>query len=161
MKKVIFGLSFVVISLFANDFDDSISKIDTKNPASFAESAFDINKKVGVALKNSKIACEKFDNLLKNELSGKTQEQKDEFLKAYKKAYDDKIASLSAEEKAEFKRNACGKFHNFDKDKFKKMDRKSHCNGKMNEKKCEKMKFKMDKKVDEKSKTEQNHNHQH
>ena len=120
MKKIIFSLSVVTACLFANDFGSSISKIDAKNPASFAESAFDINKKVGVAMKNSKNACEKFDNLLKNELSTKTKEEKEQFLKAYKKAYDDKIANLPIEEKAEFTKNACGKFHKFGK----KIDKK-------------------------------------
>ncbi|MBO7370418.1 MAG: hypothetical protein J6U11_05175, partial [Campylobacter sp.] len=86
-----------------------------KNASSLASSAFEINKRASAAQKEISDSCEKIANLMKNELKGKTPEEKQKFMIEFRKAYNDKIASMSSSEKAEFNDGICKKFVKNDK----------------------------------------------
>ena len=72
--------------------------------------------------------CFKFHNLMKNELSGKSPEEKKKFMDEFRKAYNAQLDSLSSAEKAEFNIQAC---------KFgPKNDKIKHVNKQANNKRC-------------------------
>lgn len=123
MKAKVFILGAILAtSLAAVDFNgktnaEIIASTDSKNPTSLAESAFEIDKRVGAQKKEIKDTCFKIHNLIKNELSGKTPEERQKFMDEFRKAYNAKLDALSTAQKAEFQAQACGR--GFKKDKMK------------------------------------------
>ena len=123
MKAKVFVLGAILAtSLVAVDFNgktnaDIIASTDSKNPTSLAESAFEIDKRVGAQKTEIRDTCFKIYNLIKNELSGKTPEERQKFMDEFRKAYNAKLDALSTAQKAEFQAQACGR--GFKKDKMK------------------------------------------
>lgn len=113
MKTKIFVLSAILAtSLVAADFSgktnaDIIASTDSKNPVSLADSAFELDKRIGAQKKEIRDTCFKIHNLVKNELNGKSPEEKKKFMEEFRKAYNAKLDALPSAQKAEFDAQAC------------------------------------------------------
>ncbi|MBR7047915.1 MAG: DUF1104 domain-containing protein [Campylobacter sp.] len=120
-------------SLVAADFSgktnaEVIASTDSKSPASLANSAFELDKRIGAQKKEIMETCFKFHNLMKNELNGKSPEEKKKFMDEFRKAYNAQLDSLSSAEKAEFNTQACKFGPKNDKIKHFKKDGKGGFN---------------------------------